>query len=302
MSKAIIGKENVTKKIIVCVLCNGHILLEDVPGVGKTTMVYSLAKSLDMSFNRIQFTPDLLPSDVTGISIYNQKNGEFEFKSGPIFNNIILADEINRTSPKTQSSLLEAMQEGKVTVDGNTYLLPRPFIVLATQNPIEYEGTFPLPEAQLDRFMMRLSIGYPDRMSEKMIIRRYKGENPLDYVKSVLTVEDILEMQEEIENIYVDESIENYIIDIITRTRDDENIALGVSPRGSISLYKAAKGLAYINKRKYVIPDDVKEMTIPVLSHRIIMKPESRIRAVDEVSVLNNILARAPVPMVKRDE
>ncbi|MGF7056698.1 AAA family ATPase [Brassicibacter mesophilus] len=302
MSKAIIGKENVTKKIIICVLCNGHILLEDVPGVGKTTMVYSLAKSLDMSFNRIQFTPDLLPSDVTGISIYNQKNGEFEFKSGPIFNNIILADEINRTSPKTQSSLLEAMQEGKVTVDGNTYLLPRPFIVLATQNPIEYEGTFPLPEAQLDRFMMRLSIGYPDRMSEKMIIRRYKGENLLNYIKSVLTVEDILEMQEEIENIYVDESIENYIIDIITRTRGDENIALGVSPRGSISLYKAAKGLAYINNRKYVIPDDVKEMTIPVLSHRIIMKAESRIRAVDEVSVLNNILARAPVPMVKRDE
>ena len=194
------------------------------------------------------------------------------------------------------------MQEGKVTVDGNTYSLPKPFFVLATQNPIEYEGTFPLPEAQLDRFMMKLSIGYPDRMSEKIIVRRYKGESPLNYVNSVLNKENILEMQEEVESIYVDESIENYIIDITTKTREDENIALGVSPRGSISLYKAAKGLAYINNRKYVIPDDVKEMTVPVLSHRIIMKAESKIKALDEVKVLTNILARAPVPVVKRNE
>lgn len=302
MSKVIIGKENVIRKIVICVLCDGHILLEDVPGVGKTTMVYSLAKSLNISFNRIQFTPDLLPSDITGISIFNQVEGSFEFKKGPIFNNVILADEINRTSPKTQSSLLEAMQERKVTIDGVTYPLPKPFIVLATQNPIEYEGTFPLPEAQLDRFLMRINIGYPDKYSERLIMRKYITEEPLNSISAVLSVEDILQMQKEVSEVYVDESIENYILDIISSTRKDENIDLGISPRGSIALYKAAKGRAYLSNRDYVIPDDVKEMTIPVLSHRIILKPQAKIKYSDETMVLKNILSSIPVPVVKINE
>jgi len=211
MGKVIVGKEKVIEKVLVCLLCKGHVLIEDVPGVGKTTMVHSLAKSLDMSFRRIQFTPDLLPSDVTGVSVYNQSLGEFQFKKGPIYSNLVLADEINRTSPKTQSSLLEAMQEGQITVDGITYPLPKPFIVLATQNPIEYEGTFPLPEAQLDRFMMKISIGYPDKLSEKTILRRFKGSNPLESITASLEIEDIYRMQKEVEGIYVDESIDDYI-------------------------------------------------------------------------------------------
>jgi len=302
MNKAIIGKDNVIKKIVICVLCDGHILLEDVPGVGKTTMVYSLAKSLNLSFNRIQFTPDLLPSDITGISIFDQAKGNFEFRKGPIFNNVVLADEINRTSPKTQSSLLEAMQEKKVTIDGVTYSLPKPFIVLATQNPIEYEGTFPLPEAQLDRFMMRISIGYPDKYSERIIMRKYINEEPLAKISSVLSADDILKMQKEVNDVYVDESIENYIIEIINKTRTDENIDLGVSPRGSIALYRAVKGAAYLKNRKYVIPDDVKEMVIPVLSHRIILKPQSKIKLLDEAKVLKIILNSVPVPVVKQNE
>jgi len=283
-------------------LCKGHVLIEDVPGVGKTTMVHSLAKSLDMSFRRIQFTPDLLPSDVTGVSVYNQSLGEFQFKKGPIYSNLVLADEINRTSPKTQSSLLEAMQEGQITVDGITYPLPKPFIVLATQNPIEYEGTFPLPEAQLDRFMMKISIGYPDKLSEKTILRRFKGSNPLESITASLEIEDIYRMQKEVEGIYVDESIDDYIIDIVTRTRESDLIGLGVSPRGALSLFKAAQGYAFVNNRSYVIPDDVKELAVSIFSHRIILKPETKIQGIDERDAINSILNEVKVPVVKNNE
>lgn len=302
ISTVIVGKEKVVEKVLVCLLCKGHVLIEDIPGVGKTTMVHSLAKSINMTFNRIQFTPDLLPSDVTGVSIYNQKLGEFEFKKGPIHNNVVLADEINRTSPKTQSSLLEVMQENQLTVDGITYHIPSPFIVLATQNPIEYEGTFPLPEAQLDRFMMQISIGYPDKHSEKIILRRFKGKNPLENIRPVLETEDIVKMQSEVEDIYVDEVIDDYIIDIISKTRSHEDIRLGVSPRGAIALFKAAQGYAYIKGREYVIPDDIKELAIPVLSHRIILKPESRIQGMKESDILNEILKNTRVPVVKGNE
>ncbi len=302
INKVIAGKENVIRKILVCLLCRGHILLEDVPGVGKTTMVNTLAKSLNLAFNRIQFTPDLLPSDVTGISIYNPKINQFEFKKGPIYNNIVLADEINRTSPKTQSSLLEVMQEGQLTVDGNTYKIPKPFIVLATQNPIEYEGTFPLPEAQLDRFMMKISIGYPDKTSEMEILRRFSNSNPLDEINSVLTDKDIFEMQQEVDNIHVDESIDNYIIDIVSKTRNHENIRLGVSPRGAIALFKTAKGYAYINNRSYVLPDDVKKLAAEVLCHRIILTPEAKIQGISEESVLYDILKNTRVPVVKGND
>lgn len=302
MNRVIVGKENVIEKILICLLCKGHILLEDVPGVGKTTMVNTLAKSLDMSFNRIQFTPDLLPSDVTGISIYNQKLNEFEFKKGPIYNNVVLADEINRTSPKTQSSLLEVMQEGQLTVDGTTYVMPKPFIVLATQNPIEYEGTFPLPEAQLDRFMMKISIGYPDKSSEKSILRRFSTDNPIEKINPVLNSEDIVEMQKEVENVYVDESIDDYIVNIVVKSREDNNVRLGVSPRGAIALYKAVKGYAYIKGRNYVLPDDVKNLAREVLAHRIILRPEAKVQGITEKDVLDDILMTTRVPVVKRNE
>jgi len=226
ISNVIVGKEKAIDMILVCLLARGHALIEDVPGVGKTTIVHSLAKSLDMNFKRIQFTPDLLPSDVTGISVFNQKKGEFEYNEGPIFGNIVLADEINRTSPKTQSSLLEAMQEGQVTVDGVTYKLPTPFMVLATQNPIEYEGTFPLPESQIDRFMMKISIGYPDGNSQKTIFRRFNDGSPLLNLEPVLNSKDILEMQQEVSKIYIDEAIEEYIIDIVSKTRSNKDIRL----------------------------------------------------------------------------
>lgn len=302
INKVIVGKERVIEKVLICLLCKGHILLEDVPGVGKTTMVNTFAKSLNMTFNRIQFTPDLLPSDVTGISIYNQKINEFEFKKGPIYNNVVLADEINRTSPKTQSSLLEVMQEGQLTVDGTTYVLPKPFIVLATQNPIEYEGTFPLPEAQLDRFMMKISIGYPDKLSERAILRRFSTSNPLDDVKSVLSAQDIINMQKEVDDIHVDESIDDYIVNIVTKTREDASVRLGVSPRGAIALYKAAKGNAYLEGRSYVLPDDVKGLAEEVLAHRIILKPEVKVQGMTESDVLNNILHDTRVPVVKGNE
>lgn len=302
INKVVLGKEKVIEKILVCLLCQGHILLEDVPGVGKTTMVNTLAKSLSMSFNRIQFTPDLLPSDVTGVTIYNQKTNEFEFKQGPIYNNVVLADEINRTSPKTQSSLLEVMQEGQITVDGTTYKIPKPFIVMATQNPIEYEGTFPLPEAQLDRFMMKITIGYPDRASEKLILRKFSVNNPLEEIGAVLKSDNILAMQKEVDEIHVDEAIDEYILDIVSKSREDENVQLGVSPRGALSLFKAAKGYAYINGRNYVLPDDVKKLASEVLSHRIILKPEAKVQGINEEHVISRILRDTRVPVVKRNE
>ena len=302
INKVVLGKEKVVKKILICLICGGHVLLEDVPGVGKTTIVSSFAKSINMSFNRIQFTPDLLPSDVVGVSIYNQKTGEFEFKKGPIYNNVVLADEINRTSPKTQSSLLEAMQEGQITVDGITYNIPKPFIVLATQNPIEYEGTFPLPEAQLDRFMMKISIGYPDEFSEMEILRKYSRGNHLDTIGSVISDSDILEIQKEVEEVYVDESIDEYVIEIAKKTREDENVRLGVSTRGALYLYKASKGYAYLMGRNYVLPDDVKAVAYDVLTHRIILKPESKVQELRERDIITRILNKVRVPVVRTNE
>lgn len=297
---AFVGKRPVIEKIVVAVLSGGHVLIEDVPGVGKTTLIQAVAKSLGCSFKRIQFTPDLLPSDITGITVYNTKTGEFEFKEGPIMANIILADEINRSSPKTQSSLLEAMQEDQITVDGVTYSLPQPFVVLATQNPIEYEGTFPLPEAQLDRFSMRIKIGYPDFKEEKDILKLEK-KNP-EKIETVIMAEDVIKLREEIKKVHVEDSLEDYIISIVQATRKHDDIYLGCSPRGSLALLNASRGLAFIRNRDYVLPDDIKELVQPVLNHRIILKPDARMRGKTVSEVVSSILNSTRVPMVRNNE
>jgi MoxR-like ATPase len=300
VESVIIGKRKVIEKVIAALISGGHILLEDVPGVGKTVMVRALAKSLGCSFKRIQFTPDLLPSDVTGVSVFNQKLGDFEFKVGPIMNQIVLADEINRTSPKTQSSLLEVLEEHQVTVDGRTYRLDEPFMVLATENPIEYEGTFPLPEAQLDRFMMKISVGYPDFKDEKAMLRRFKTDNPINFIKPVVSADDIIDMQKYVKGIYVDESIDDYIVGIVDATRKSDDIQLGASPRGSLSLFRVAQAWAVIKGREYVLPDDVKELAKDVLGHRIIIKPEVKLRGLTSEDVLTNILRQVHIPVVRR--
>ncbi|SHE77905.1 AAA family ATPase [Caloramator proteoclasticus] len=299
VGEVIVGKKEVVEKVLICLLSEGNALLEDVPGVGKTMLIKALAKSLGCDFSRIQFTPDLLPSDITGVNILNPKTGEFEFKFGPIMSNIILADEINRTSPKTQSSLLEAMEEKQVTVDNKTYKLQEPFIVLATQNPIEYEGTFPLLEAQLDRFMMKISIGYPNEDEEIMILRRFKNKNPLFELKEVVKREEILKMQREVKEVYIDDKIERYIVSLVSRTRNREEIIIGASPRASIHLLKASQAKAYINDRDYVTPDDVKQVFIEVISHRIAIKPEIKLRGYSEVKILGEILSEVKVPGAK---
>ena len=300
VEKVIVGKRHVIEKIVTCLISGGHVLIEDVPGVGKTMLVHALAKSIGCSFKRIQFTPDLLPSDITGVSVYNQKTGDFEFKFGPIMSQIILADEINRTSPKTQSSMLEAMEEHQLTVEGNTFKLQEPFMVLATQNPIEYEGTFPLPEAQLDRFMMKIGIGYPDEEYELAMIRRFKKENPLKYIEKVIEPEEIMEIREKVKNIYVDEKVERYILSIIKETRQQDEILLGASPRATLNLYRASQGKALISMRDYVTPDDIKSVAISVLKHRIILKPEYRIRGNSADNILNKILSSTIVPGVSK--
>jgi MoxR-like ATPase len=302
VSKVIIGKKEVTEKILVALLSGGHVLIEDVPGVGKTTLVQAIAKSIGCSFKRIQFTPDLVPSDITGLTVYNMKNGEFEYKQGPIVSNLVLADEINRSSPKTQSSLLEAMQEKQVTVDGSTYKLPTPFMVLATQNPIEYEGTFPLPEAQLDRFTMRITMGYPNFIEEKKILATYKEENPINKLEAVVTEEEIEAMKQEVEKVFVDESIQDYIIQITQLTRTHQDVYLGCSPRATLSLFNASRALAYIRGREYVIPDDVKELTSVTLAHRLILKSEAKIQSKNENSVLAEIVKSVRVPVVKLND
>lgn len=302
ISKVIVGKNDVIEKILVVLLCNGHVLIEDVPGVGKTTLVHAFAKTIGCSFKRIQFTPDLLPSDITGVTVYNMKSGTFEFKEGPVMSNIVLADEINRSSPKTQSSLLEAMQERQVTIDGNTYALPEPFIVLATQNPIEYEGTFPLPEAQLDRFTLRISMGYPSFNEERSILKRFKGDNPIEKIEPVVTIEDIIKMRKEIEEIFVDESIQDYIVQITQGTRSHKDIYLGCSPRGTLALFNAGRALAYIRGRSYVIPDDIKELVLPAIAHRIIVKSEAKIQGKTEYSVLSEVMKSIRVPVVNANE
>ena len=296
VEKVIVGKAESVAFSLIAVICNGHVLIEDVPGVGKTVLTKAIARSIGCSFKRIQFTPDLLPSDVTGVSIYNQKTGNFEFRAGPIMSQIVLADEINRATPKTQSALLEAMEETQITIDGVTYRLPEPFMVMATQNPIEYEGTFPLPEAQLDRFMMNITLGYPKVSDEMNILDTHQFHHPLDDLEQIMVAEDLVVIQKQIRSIHVDSSIREYIVAIANATRNHNNIYLGSSPRGSLALYRASQALAAIRGRGYVIPDDVKLLTKPTLAHRLIVTPAARVRAITSTSVLDEILQSVPVP------
>ncbi len=296
VEKVIVGKAESVAFSLIAVICNGHILIEDVPGVGKTVLTKAIARSIGCSFKRIQFTPDLLPSDVTGVSIYNQKTDNFEFRPGPIMSQIVLADEINRATPKTQSALLEAMEETQITIDGVTYRLPEPFMVMATQNPIEYEGTFPLPEAQLDRFMMNITLGYPKVSDEMNILDTHQFHHPLDDLEQIMLAEDLVVIQKQIRSIHVDSSIREYIVAIANATRNHNNIYLGSSPRGSLALYRASQALAAIRGRGYVIPDDVKLLTKPTLAHRIIVTPAARVRAITSTAVLEEILQSVPVP------
>lgn len=298
IGQVIVGKDEVIDKVIISCFCAGHILLEDVPGTGKTTLAKALAKSIDGEFKRVQFTPDLLPSDVTGINFYNQKLEEFIFKKGPIFTNLLLADEINRATPRTQSSLLECMEERQATIDGMTYSMAQPFIVIATQNPIEIQGTFPLPEAQLDRFFMKLSVGYPGSEYEREMLTNFITVSPLENLKSVASREDILSAQEQIKSIGVNDAVKEYILNIVEATRQNDKIRLGVSPRGTLALMRAAQGVAGINGRDYVIPDDVKAICTDILSHRIICKgcnmSQGSVVAKEQI---RSILAEVPVPI-----
>lgn len=300
MRKVMIGKEEAALLSVIALLAKGHVLLEDVPGVGKTMLVKTLAKSLDCDFKRIQFTPDLLPSDVTGVSIYNPKSMEFEFRPGPILGNIVLADEINRTSPKTQSALLEGMEETSLTVDGNTVPLSNPFFVMATQNPIEYEGTYPLPEAQLDRFLLKMKMGYPSARQEMEMLSRTSNGHPIDEISAVLTRDELVELQREVSEVYVDQTVNRYIVDLVTGTRDHEGVYLGVSPRGSISLMKAAKAYAFVHDRDYVVPDDIQYMAPFVLSHRMILTSEARFEGQTAESIIETLLSQTSIP-VKRN-
>ncbi|SEA90508.1 MoxR-like ATPase [Thalassobacillus cyri] len=297
VNKVMVGKEGVTLLSMVALIAKGHVLLEDVPGVGKTMMVRTIAKSLDCEFKRIQFTPDLLPSDVTGVSIYNPKEMEFQFRPGPILGNVVLADEINRTSPKTQSALLEGMEESSITVEGSPVPLKEPFFVMATQNPIEYEGTYPLPEAQLDRFLLKLNMGYPTVQQEREMLSRTSGEHPLTTVEAVLTKDELIDIQNKVKDVYVDDTIRHYIVDIVTATREHEGVYLGVSPRGSIALMKAAKAYAFIQDRDYVIPDDVKYLAPFVMPHRIILTSEAEFEGHTPEGITASILENIAIPV-----
>jgi len=298
IAKVIVGKREVIELVVVGLISNGHVLLEDVPGLGKTMLARSLAKSIAANFKRLQFTPDLLPSDITGVSIYNQKIGQFEFKQGPIFANIVLADEINRTTPRTQSALLEAMQEFKITVDGVLRELPFPFFVIATQNPVEFHGTYPLPEAQVDRFLMQLGVGYPSNQEEVHLLTRNLKGSPLDDLKNVVTIQEIIELQKAIMSIHIEPKIVEYIVKIISATRNlPGDIKLGASPRASLALMSTTRSLAFIDKRDYVIPDDVKRLAYPVLKHRIILQPRSIVRGLSSKDIVNHILKKVAAPV-----
>lgn len=297
IQKVIVGKEEVIDLTLVALLTGGHILLEDVPGTGKTTLAKTIAASLGCTFHRIQFTPDLLPSDVTGIYYYNQKEQEFEFRPGPIFSQILLADEINRATPRTQSSLLEAMQEQQVTVDIATHKLPRPFLVMATQNPVELEGTFPLPEAQLDRFLMKIPIGYPSEQEENDILLRFERHDPLERLEKMVESETILEMQERVREIRVERSVREYIVRVCRTTRLHEDIELGASPRATMALYRTCQALAAIRGRAFVIPDDVKTLVPYVLTHRLVINPQTRLRGRDPEAVIRDVVETVPVPV-----
>ncbi len=296
VSRVIIGKRNEIRLTVIGLLCQGHILLEDVPGVGKTVLAKALARSLGCTFSRIQFTPDMLPSDVTGVSIFNQQTHAFEFRAGPIFAQVVLADEINRATPKTQAALLEAMEERQVTVDGVTYQVEQPFIVLATQNPIEYEGTFPLPEAQLDRFLLRLRLGYPTPQEEMAMLDAQQLRHPLTTIGQVVSAEELLNAQKLARSIAVNEDVKRYIIEIVTATRHHPDIYLGASPRGALALYRTAQARAAIAGRDHVIPDDVKALAEATLAHRVIVGPAARLREVTSRVIIQNLLASLPVP------
>lgn len=296
VERVIVGKHREVELVLIAMLCRGHVLIEDVPGVGKTTLAKAIARSLGLRFRRIQCTPDMLPSDITGVSIYNQKTGEFEFRPGPVMAQIVLTDEINRATPKTQSALLEAMEERQVTVDGVTHPMERPFLVLATQNPIEYEGTFPLPEAQLDRFLLRIRLGYPDPDEEITMLDAQRVVHPLDELEQVVDAPTFLRAQEAVREVYLNDLVKQYIVDIVGASRRHEDIYLGASPRGSLALYKTAQARAALQGRDYVIPDDIKYMAEPALAHRIIVSPSARIKNVDPRDVIADVLATVPVP------
>jgi MoxR-like ATPase len=298
VERVIVGKHNEVRLSLVALLCRGHLLIEDVPGTGKTVLAKAIARSLGCSFRRIQFTPDLLPSDVSGLSIYNQKTQEFEFRPGPIMAQVVLADEINRATPKTQSALLECMEERQATIDGTTYKMPDPFLVIATQNPIEYEGTFALPEAQLDRFMLRLRLGYPQPLEEIVILDEQKRTHPLDDLTEVLAVEELREMQEAVREIYVDSTVSDYIVRLVGSTRSHPDVYLGASPRGSIALYRAGQALAGLLGRDYVIPDDIKTLAEPALAHRLIIKTSSTIHDVLPGQVVRELLETTSIENV----
>jgi MoxR-like ATPase len=296
VEQVIVGKHQAVQLAIIALLCEGHILIEDVPGTGKTMLAKSVSRSLGCSFRRIQFTPDMLPSDVTGVSVFNQKTREFEFRPGPVMAQIVLTDEINRATPKTQSALLEAMEERQITVDGVTYPMDQPFLVLATQNPIEYEGTFPLPEAQLDRFMLRISLGYPEDEDEITMLDRQRHTHPITRIAQVVSSEELLEAQRRIKDVYIGDLIKEYIVSLVKATRKHPDVYLGSSPRGSIALYKTGQARAAILGRDYVTPDDIKALALVTLAHRLIISPSARIKNVDPRAVIQEILESIPVP------
>ena len=303
VERVVVGKRREVELIVLALLCRGHVLIEDVPGVGKTVIAKAIAKSIGTSFKRIQFTPDLLPSDVTGVSVFNQQTREFEFRAGPIIAQLVLADEINRATPKTQSALLEAMEEAQVTVDGVTHPLPQPFIVLATENPIEYQGTFPLPEAQLDRFLIRLSLGYPGRENELRMLERQQDAHPLESLQQAIPVDDLLAAQQVVRSVHVAPPTAAYIVSIVEATRRHESVQLGASPRGSLALYNTARAWAAMHGQNVVEPDEIKDLAVTALAHRVIVHPGARLRGVTGEAVIRDIIASTPVPgAIPRDQ